>query len=158
MLEYPGIIAVYGSTYTCAEMAETDSVSVVSGSTSSSYSSLEPSTSCHKGSNEEQSSDTDPDHTVEHNEQAVPSLLARLRAPTPSKSARKRKCASNPPSGKRRSRGSTCTGAAKSVKPVQRVREYSTETFVISNNALFCREELCVKSILSHPLCYNIKN
>ena len=142
-------------------MAESDSVSVVSGSTSSSYSSLEPSTSCHKGSNEEQSSDTDPDHTVEHDEQPVPSLLARLRAPTPSKLARKRKGASNPPSGKWRSRGSTCTEAPKSVKPAQRVREYSTEPFVVSNNALFCRgcgEELCVKSSSIKNHCRSAKH
>ena len=75
--------------------------------------------------------------------------------------ARKRKCASNPPSGKRRSRGSTCTAAPKRVKPAQRVREYLTEPFVVSNNALFCRgcrEELCVKSSSIKNHCRSAKH
>ena len=45
---------------------------------------------------------------------------------------------SNPPSGKRRSRGSNDT-EPKSVKPEHRVREYPKEPFVVSNSAQFCR-------------------
>ena len=56
-------------------------------------------------------------------EQPVVSLLSRLRAPAPSELSRNRKCVSNPPSGKRRSRGSNDT-EPKSVKPEHRVREY----------------------------------
>ena len=75
-------------------------------------------------------------------EQPVVSLLSRLRAPAPSELSRKHKCVSNPPSGKRRSRGSNDT-EPKSVKPEHRVREYPKEPFVVSNSAQFCRGCFC---------------
>ncbi len=70
------------------------------------------------------------------NQPAV-SLLSRLRAPAPSELSRKRKCLSNPPSGKRRSRGNNHDTEPKSVKPEQRVREYPKEPFVVSNSDSF---------------------
>ena len=90
-------------------------------------------------------SDNAPDSV---NQPAV-SLLSRLRAPASSELSLKRKCASNPPSGKRRSRGSNYVTEPKSVKSEQRVRKYPKEPFVVSNGALFCcncRQELCLQS------------
>ena len=153
-------------------MAESDSVPSCSTTTTSAYSSVDPGASSLERSNEElgdhsdqsshDSPDSDTDDVVEKPQPGtVPSLLARLRAATASELARKCKCASNPPSGKQRSRGSNSAGEPKSIKPVQHVREYSTEPFIVSNNTLFCRgcrEELSVKksSIKNH--CYSSKH
>ena len=52
----------------------------------------------------------------------VVSLLSRLRLPTASDLGRKRKTASNPPNGKRRSRGAG-VNEPKNIHPSQRVRE-----------------------------------
>ncbi len=70
------------------------------------------------------------------NQPAV-SLLSRLRTPAPSELSRKCKCVSNPPSDKRRSRGSNHDTEPKSVKPEQRVREYPNEPCVVSNTDSF---------------------
>ena len=70
----------------------------------------------HSDQSSHDSPDSDPDDVVEKPQpRTVPSLLARLRAPTASELARKRKCASNPPSGKRRSRGSNSAGEPKTL-------------------------------------------
>ena len=74
------------------------------------------------------------------------SLLSRLRAPRPSDLARKRKIITNPPSGKRKSRGTTSDSDPIAVTPQQRV---SNEQLTVSCNKLFCRacrEKLCLKS------------
>lgn len=75
------------------------------------------------------------------------SLLSRLRSPTPSEFARRRKiCKNPPPRGQRRSRGAD---GPKSVKPERRIKEYPGEPLTVSNSKLFCRacrEELSVKS------------
>ena len=98
-------------------------------------------------------------HDVE--QPAAVSLLSRFRAPSQSELSRKRKCVSNPPSGKRKNSGSKCSTEPKSVKPEQRVREYPNEPFVVSNSALFCsgcREELCVKSSSVKNHCHSAKH
>ena len=75
------------------------------------------------------------------------SLLDRLRSPTSSELARKRKVDRNPPKGKRRSRGLGLSDP-KSITPQQRVNAFKGEYLTVSNNKLFCsacREELSVK-------------
>ena len=91
--------------------------------------------------------DTDSESETDSESDAVPSLLDRLRSPSPSDFARKRKTAANPPPrGKRKSRGAV---DLKKIKPEQRVRDYPSEPLTVSNGKLFCRgcrEELCLKS------------
>ena len=78
----------------------------------------------------------------------VVSLLSRLKSPTASDLGRKRKTASNPPKGKRRSRGAT-GNEPKNIYPHQRIREFSGEPLKVNQNKqLFCcacREELSLK-------------
>ena len=91
--------------------------------------------------------DTDSESETDSESDAVPSLLDRLRSPSPSDFARKRKTAANPPPrGKRKSRGAV---DLKKIKPEQRVRDYPSEPLTVFNGKLFCRgcrEELCLKS------------
>ena len=73
--------------------------------------------------------------------------MDRLRSPTSSKLARKRKVDRNPPKGKRRSRGLGLSDP-KSITPQPRVNAFKGEHLTVSNNKLFCsacREELSVK-------------
>ena len=81
------------------------------------------------------------------------SLLDRLKAPTPSDLARKRKIACNPPpKGKKRSCGRGANNP-KSVTPIQRVKENPDECLTVSNKQLFCRacrEELSLISSVVH--------
>ena len=76
--------------------------------------------------------------------QTIPSILDRLKSPTPSAVNRKRKVHVNPPpTGKRRARGEGAS-EPKSVRPSQRVSEFSKEHLTVSNSKLFCttcREE-----------------
>ena len=68
----------------------------------------------------------------------VVSLLSRLKSPTASDLGRKRKIASNPPKGKRRSRGAT-GNEPKNIYPHQRVKEFSGEPLKVNHNKkLFC--------------------
>ena len=55
-----------------------------------------------------------------------PSLLERLRDPTPAAIARKRQTKTNPPVGKRQCRGSSVSDP-KNFKPSKRVREFPNE-------------------------------
>ena len=86
---------------------------------------------------------------------SVSSLLDRLRAPTPSMLARKRKIKLNPPpKGMKRGKGKD-NGDPKSISPAERVKVYPDEGFSVSNGKLFCRacrEELATKksSLDSH--------
>lgn len=121
-----------------------------SGITSSSSSSSSRSTRASSSlstTTEVPESDTDTGTDSESDAVAVPSLLDRLRSPSPSDFARKRKTVVNPPRGKRRSRGAV---GLKKIKPEQRVRENPGEPLIVSSNGkLFCRgcrEELCLKS------------
>ena len=83
----------------------------------------------------------------------VVSLLNRLKSPEPSKLCRKRKAASNAPNRqKRRSTGST-SSEPKTVQPLQRVRQFSSEPLSVRKNKLFCeacREELSLKTSVLH--------
>ena len=76
------------------------------------------------------------------------SLLDRLKSPTPSDLARKRKVHCNPPTGKRRSSGRHGMKEPK-IKPSQRVSEFPNEELTVSAlGRLFCkacRETLSVK-------------
>lgn len=88
------------------------------------------------------------------------SLLNRLRSLGPSELSRKRKYASNSPTGTQRSRGGTsnCESEPKSIKPEQHIREYPNEPL---NNALYCRgcrEELCMKSSSIKSHCHSAKH
>ena len=77
-----------------------------------------------------------------------PSILDRLRSPTPSDLARKRKIRQNlPPKGVKRGKGRGFADP-KGVVPADRVRNYPEESFTVSNNRLFCsacREEVATK-------------
>ena len=75
------------------------------------------------------------------------SLLNILKAPKASSLVRKRTQARNPPSGKRRCRG-TSANEPKHIDPTQRVKEYKNEPFTVAKKKLFCRacrEEVSVK-------------
>ena len=70
-----------------------------------------------------------------------------MKAPKASSLSRKRAQARNPPSGKRRCRG-TSANEPKGIDPAHRVKEYRNEPFSVANKKLFCRacrEELSVK-------------
>lgn len=80
-------------------------------------------------------------------EQRVFTMMDYLRQPQASTLARKRKVATNPPKGLKRSKGVT-TNDPKSVCPSDRVKAYPNELFKVSNKKLFCsscREELSLK-------------
>ena len=76
------------------------------------------------------------------------SLLSRLHSPTPSDLSRKRKVVQNlPPVYRKKGKGSVVVNP-KSITPAERVKTYSSEQFIVSNNKLFCsacREELATK-------------
>ena len=81
---------------------------------------------------------------------AMVSLLSRLKSSSTSDLGRKRKIASNPPTGKRQSHGSTAN-EPKNIHPSQRVKEFPSEPLKV--NHLFCyacREELSLKSSSLH--------
>ena len=84
---------------------------------------------------------------INESQQHTRSLLSVLKAPTASNLSRKRVQAANPPSGKRRRRG-TSTNDPKGIDPARRVKEYPNEQLSVSNKKLFCkacREELSLK-------------
>lgn len=90
--------------------------------------------------------------------QNVISLLDKLRRPTPAEMARGRRLKTNkqPATGsKRRCRGTTASDPKK-VTPRQRVQEFSTEPFSVSNGYLFCkacREQISTKrSIIANHI------
>ena len=67
-----------------------------------------------------------------------PSLLERLKAPTPSAIARKRQTKTNPPPvGKRQCRGNAASDP-KTVEPSKRVQEFPNEELKVSRGKLFC--------------------
>ena len=68
------------------------------------------------------------------------SLLSILKASKASSLSRKRAQARNPPSGKRRCRG-TFANEPKGIDPAQRVKKYRNEPFSVANKKLFCREK-----------------
>ena len=75
------------------------------------------------------------------------SLLSVLKAPTASDLSRKRTVLRNPPRGRKKTKGNSINDPTH-VKPLQRVKEYPNEPFIVSNSKLFChgcREELCLK-------------
>ena len=59
------------------------------------------------------------------------SLLSVLKAPSASDFSRKRKIAKNPPAGRRRTLHSNLQSNPKTIKPQQRVTEYSKEPFTV---------------------------
>ena len=74
-------------------------------------------------------------------------LLDKLKSPTSSDLARKRKLASNPPKGMKRSKG-IVQHEPQSVSASQRVREFAGENLSVLSGKLFCnacRETLFVK-------------
>ena len=76
------------------------------------------------------------------------SLLSVLKAPSASDFSRKRKIAKNPPAGRKRALHSNSQSNPKTIKPQQRVTEYSKEPFTVATGKLFCqgcREELPLK-------------
>jgi len=73
------------------------------------------------------------------------SLLSVLKALSASGFSRKRKIAKNPPAGRKRTLHSNSHSNPKTIKPQQRVTEYSKEPFTVASGNLFCqgcREEL----------------
>ena len=96
-----------------------------------------------------ESSDHDP--CLSNNDEPVTvspvSLLSMLKSPPASEFGRKRKIRAHaPPTGKRRSRG-TSTIDLKKVQPHQRVREFPSEPFKANaNKKLFCGVKLGIIS------------
>jgi len=77
-------------------------------------------------------------------------MLDRLRVPTPSTLARKRKIVVNsvPPKGKKRASGQVFKAPPKGITPSQRASKFPGEQLVVSAGTLFCRackETLCLK-------------
>jgi len=93
-----------------------------------------------------------------HNQRAV-SLLSVLKPPSASDFSRKRKIARNPaPVGKKTVKSTNSSSNPKTVKPQQRVNEYSQEPFTVASGKLFCqacREELPLKK---SSIVYHIKS
>ena len=78
-------------------------------------------------------------------------MLSILKAPKVLSLARKQSQARNPPSGKRRCRG-TSANEPKHIEPTQQVKEYKNEPFTVTNKKLFCRacrEEVSMKTTVS---------
>ena len=72
------------------------------------------------------------------------SLLSRLGAPSASDLAWKHKVSSNPPIGRKRSKGSLSSDP-KSVSPSDQVKQYPDQQLTVSAGKLFCcacKEEL----------------
>ena len=85
------------------------------------------------------------------------SLLNVLKAPDMSELSRKRRIMRNPPTGKRKA-NSNSQSNPKRIKPQQRVKESSTEPFIVASGKLFCqgcREELPLKK---SSINYHIKS
>lgn len=109
--------------------------------------------------NESSSTSSDIEDISEDSEQQPGvSLLSKLKPPPASEFGRKRKVKTNPPpTGKRRSKGSSAY-QLKKIQAHTRVKEFPKEPFKVNyNKKLFCmacREELCLKlsSIRSHIL------
>ena len=75
-----------------------------------------------------------------------PSLLDKLKCPSTSDLARKRKIKTNPPSGKKICKGEVASEPH--VSPLTRVREYPNEFLGVVSGKLFysaCREAVSVK-------------
>ena len=138
----------YYATVWCENMADRSATSstAIQGDVASASESMEP---VDNPANSEIDSDSIDSPVVSH----VVSLLDRLKAPTPSDLARKRKIACNPPpKGKKRSCGRGANNP-KSVTPIQRVKEHPDECLTVSNKQLFCRacrEELSLISSVVH--------
>ena len=73
----------------------------------------------------------------------VPSLLSRLRCPTPSELARKRKVKSNPPKGVKC--GKSAVSVEPSVPPSTRIKEFPNEHLSVVSKKLYC--EACRESV-----------
>jgi len=85
------------------------------------------------------------------------SLLSVLKPPSPSEFSRKRKIAKNPLVGKKRA-NSNSQSNPKTIKPQQRIAEYSKEPFTVASRKLFClgcQEELPLKK---SSIEYHIKS
>ena len=92
-------------------------------------------------------SDEEFSSSIDGSSSSTDNVLNRLRCPSLSELARKRRIDRNPPRGKRWSRGRGVSDP-KSVTPQQQVATFSGEHLSVSNNKLFCsacREELSVK-------------
>ena len=81
------------------------------------------------------------------------SLLSVLKAPSASDFSCKRKIAKNPPAGRKRTNSQS---NPKTIKPQQRVTEYSKEPFTVASGKFFCQgcwEELPFKkSSIEHHI------
>ena len=64
-------------------------------------------------------------------------LLSSLRQPAPSKLARIRKVQCNPPTGKKRSAAGRSAFAPATIRPIDRVKQYPNEQFIVSANKFF---------------------
>ena len=88
-------------------------------------------------------------------EQAVSSLLEKLRSPTSSTLAQKRKLTkNNPPTGCKKGKGAAAA-EPQSITPESRLREFPDEYLRVSSGRLFCctcREVMSVKKsvIIQH--------
>lgn len=92
-----------------------------------------------------------------HSQRGV-SLLSVLKAPRPSDFSQKRKIVKNPPVGKKKAKPTNSQSNPKTIKPQQRVTEYSQEPFTVASGKLFCqacREELPLKK---SSIVYHIKS
>ena len=71
-------------------------------------------------------------------EKSTSTLLSKLPQPVHSKLARIRKTQWNPPIGKKCSAVSRSAHAPTNVQPVDRVKQYPNEHFIVSAKSFFC--------------------
>ena len=79
-------------------------------------------------------------------EKSTSTLLSKLPQPVHSKLARIRKTQWNPPIGKKRSAVSRSAHAPTNVQPVDRVKQYPNEHFIVSAKSFFLR---CMWEVVS---------
>ena len=86
-------------------------------------------------------------------EQAISSLLEKLRSPTSSTLAQKRKLTkNNPPTGCKKGKGAAAA-EPQSITPESRLREFPDEYLRVSSGRLFCctcREVMSVKKSVNY--------
>ena len=90
--------------------------------------------------------------TSELNKESV-SLLDRLRSPTPSDLARKRRIPCNPPKGTKKGKG-TVASEPQNVSPHDRVKQFPDDHLSVVCGKLFCTACRENPSLLKKECCY----
>ena len=93
-----------------------------------------------------------------HDKSPVVSILDRLKSPTSSDLARKRKVPTNPPKGVKKSKARAANEPS-FVSILDRIKEFPNESLCNSRGKLFCnacRQPLSIKKSACHSTAYQI--